>query len=278
MSVHFPTEVPVTSAAVADKPGARLPNRDLPTPLWSQVSDDLRRRISAGEFPEAFPGEIALTEQYEVSRHTIREALRVLRGEGLVRSERGRVSTVESAGYTQNLGSLYSLFRSLEEQGVAQRSEILRQGRTVNPTVSAALGLPPDSELVVIERVRIADNSPLAVDTAWLPLTYAQSLLNADLRTTGLYAVLANSANIVVDSGQERVTAMVPPAHIAKLLGMGSAGAVHYIERIAYADDIPMEWRETYIRGDRFSLEVEWSRTSSTLTSAPTTSSIKETS
>lgn len=262
---------------MAVTPGPRMPNRDLPTPLWNQVSDDLRRRINSGEFPEAFPGEFALTEQYEVSRHTIREALRVLRGEGLVRSERGRVSTVEAAGFTQNMGSLYSLFRSLEDQGVTQRSEVLRQSRTVNATVSAALGLPRDSELVVIERVRIADDSPLAVDTAWLPLSYAQSLLEADLRTTGLYEVLANSANVVVDSGQERVTAMIPPAHVAKHLGMGSAGAVHYIERIAYADDIPMEWRETYIRGDRFSLEVEWSRTSSTLTSAPTTTSVKET-
>lgn len=266
----------MTRLAVADTPGPRMPDRELPTPLWNQVSDDLRRRINRGEFPEAFPGEISLTEQYEVSRHTIREALRVLRGEGLVRSERGRVSTVDSATYTQNMGSLYSLFRSLEDQGVAQRSEVLRQSRTVNSTVSTALGLPQDSELVVIERVRFADNSPLAVDTAWLPLSYAQALLDADLRATAIYDVLATSSGVVVDSGQERVTAMIPPSHVAKLLGMGSTGAVHYIERIAYADDIPMEWRETYIRGDRFSLEVEWSRTSSTLTSTPTNTSTKE--
>lgn len=264
--------------AVADTPGPRMPDRALPTPLWHQVSDDLRRRINRGEFPEAFPGEFALTEQYEVSRHTIREALRVLRSEGLVRSERGRVSTVESAGYTQNMGSLYSLFRSLEDQGVVQRSEVLRQSRTVNSTVSTALGLPKDSELVVIERVRIADDSPLAVDTAWLPLTYARALLDADLRATAIYDVLATSSGVVVDSGHECVTAMIPPAYVAKHLGMGSIGAVHYIERIAYADDIPIEWRETYIRGDRFSLEVEWSRTSSTLTSTPTTPLTEETS
>jgi GntR family transcriptional regulator len=250
-----------------------MPDRELPTPLWNQVSEDLRRRISAGEFPEAFPGEISLTEQYEVSRHTIREALRVLRAEGLVRSERGRISTVETTTYTQSLGSLYSLFRTLDEQGTPQHSIVRRQSTTINRTVATALGQDPDAELVVIERVRCADGTPLALDTAWLPCVFAGPLLNADLASQGLYASLTETCGVTVDSGEEQVTAITPPTHVAKLLEMPKGGAVHYIERIAYADDIPMEWRETYIRGDRFSLQVEWSRTSSSLAgSTPITS------
>ncbi len=72
-----------------------LPDRSSPLPLWAQVSADIRRRVADGAFEEGFPGEIALTEQYEVSRHTVREALRVLRDEGLLRSERGRGTTIE---------------------------------------------------------------------------------------------------------------------------------------------------------------------------------------
>ena len=75
--------------------GPVLPDRSSPLPLWAQVSADIRRRVAEGAFEEGFPGEIALTEQYEVSRHTVREALRVLRDEGLLRSERGRGTTIE---------------------------------------------------------------------------------------------------------------------------------------------------------------------------------------
>ena len=64
------------SAARASLVGPVLPDRSNPLPLWAQVCGDLRRRIEFGEFAAGFPGELSLTEEYEVSRHTIREALR----------------------------------------------------------------------------------------------------------------------------------------------------------------------------------------------------------
>lgn len=162
-----------------------LPDRSSPLPLWAQVSADIRRRVAEGAFEEGFPGEIALTEQYEVSRHTVREALRVLRDEGLLRSERGRGTTIEEGSYSQNLGTLYSLFRTIEDQGTQQRSDVRRLGTTVNPSVASNLQIAPNDDLVVLERVRYAGDEPLAVDTAWLPKAVAAPLLDVDF-TTGV--------------------------------------------------------------------------------------------
>ena len=234
------------------------PDRSSPLPLWAQVSADIRHRISEGAFADGFPGEIALTEQYEVSRHTIREALRVLRSEGLLRSERGRGTTVEQDSYSQNLGTLYSLFRTIEGQGTAQRSDVRRLSTTVNPSVAAQLQLAPTDELVVLERLRFAGNEPLAVDTAWLPKNLAAPLLNADFTTGGLYDALASLCSIRPDAGHEQVAAQTAPSHIAELLHLPDQVAVLYIERTAMANSTPVEWRETYIRGDRFSFEAEW--------------------
>ena len=69
---------------------ARPLDRGSPTPLWAQLRADLRRRLAAGAFGEAFPGELALVADYEVSRHTVRSALRELRADGIVVAERGR--------------------------------------------------------------------------------------------------------------------------------------------------------------------------------------------
>lgn len=245
--------------------GATLPDRSSPLPLWAQVYDDLRRRIDAEEFPDTFPGEIALTEQYEVSRHTIREALRVLRDEGIVRSERGRASTVETATFSQNLGTLYSLFRTIDDRGVRQHSVVKRQTVTTNTSVAEKLGLRSNAKLVVIERVRVADGEPLAHDTAWLPWKLAQKLLKSDVAQQGLYDALATDCGIVVDSGRESISASLAPAHIARLLRLPAGVAVHYIERLAFAGAEPVEWRETYIRGDRFALEAQWDRQDSTV-------------
>jgi GntR family transcriptional regulator len=236
-----------------------VPDRSRPLPLWAQVCDDLRRRIAAGEFESGFPGELSLVDQYEVSRHTIREALRVLRGEGLVRSERGRSSRVEPT-VAQNLGSLYSLFHTLTEQGFTQRSVVRRQAVTSNATVAQRLSVQPDADLVVIERLRFADDTALALDTAWLPASLALPLIDVDFTHQGLYETLAKVCAIHVDSGREHIAAVPSPAHIAALLGLSPHSPTYHIERLTCAGDRAVEWRETFIRGDRFNLEVDWSR------------------
>ena len=249
--------------------GAVLPDRSSPLPLWAQVSGDIRRRVADGEFTEGFPGEIALTEQYAVSRHTVREALRVLRDEGLLKSERGRGTTIDDGSYSQNLGTLYSLFRTIEDQGVPQRSEVRRLATTVNPSVAANLQIAPSADLVVLERVRFAGGEPLAIDTAWLPKDVAAPLLDADFTSGGLYDALATTCGVRPNAGHEQVAAQTAPSHIAELLKLPEHVAVLYIERTAMANERPIEWRETYIRGDRFSFEAEWRPGVSTIT--PTT-------
>ena len=65
--------------------------------LWKQLQQDLVRRLRAGEFDDLFPGELALVEDYAVSRHTVRQALSKLRADGLIVAERGRQPRVATA-------------------------------------------------------------------------------------------------------------------------------------------------------------------------------------
>ncbi|MHB1536874.1 MAG: GntR family transcriptional regulator, partial [Acidimicrobiales bacterium] len=94
------------------------------SPLWEQVLEDLRRRLAAGEFADRFPRDVELVSHYEVSRHTAREAVRRLQGEGLVDRRRGRGSFVVGHRIEQPVGTLYSLFRSIEANGIVQESVV----------------------------------------------------------------------------------------------------------------------------------------------------------
>ena len=243
-------------------------DRSSPLPLWAQVCDDLRRRIRAHEFAETFPGEMTLTEEYEVSRHTIREALRVLRDEGILSSHRGRPTRVEAPRYRQSLGTLYSLFDTMQAQGIEQLNRILRLGRTRNATIAEQLGVPANTEFVVLERLRCAAHEPLAHDVSWLPADLAEPLLASDFTTTGLYAELSRVCGVSIDSGRERITTMLPPRHIAAQLSMPPTMPVFRLERRATAQGRPAEWRETHVRGDHFSLETDWTPTSHVLTAS----------
>ncbi|MEU9122887.1 GntR family transcriptional regulator [Streptomyces sp. NPDC048506] len=244
-------------------------DRRSPLPLWAQLLNDLRRRMEAGAFTEEFPAEHRLTGEYEVSRHTVREALRQLRADGLVIAERGRASRLDTRRIQQPLGSLYSLFRELEGQGLEQRSEVLRLERTADATVAGHLGLVPDAPLVVLERLRLADGEALAHDTAYLPVEIAEPLLETDFGHTSLYGELARRCGVKVTGGRERIQPFLPDIRQAWLLGLADREAAFAIERLGRAGERPVEWRETVVRGDRFTFVAEWSDDSPAVALAP---------
>ncbi len=240
-------------------PAAAL-NRSDADPLWAQLESDLRRRIDAGEFDDGlFPGDMELTESYGVSRHTVREAIKHLNKTGLLKRERGRGTVINRAEFEQSLGTLYSLFQSVESAGVEQTSEVLELRVDVNPEAAGHLGLEEDTELVLLARLRLAAEIPLAVDRAWLPTSIGLPLLDVDWSHTALYDELQKSGCGAPKQGWERLTPVVPSAADRKLLGLKKSDAVFSLERLGICEGQPIEWRTTLIRGDRYRFVTDWS-------------------
>ena len=231
-----------------------------PLPLWAQLRADLRRRLAAGAFGEEFPVELALVAEYEVSRHTVRAALRELRADGVVVAERGRRPRLAGpTAITQPLGALYSLFASVESAGQRQTSVVRVLDTRADAVVAGRLGLAADTPLFCLERLRLAGDEPLALDTVWLPADIAAPLLTADFTHTALYDELAARAGVRLTGGQEHIRAVVPTPAQRRLLQIPAATGALAIDRLGYADGRPVEWRQTIIRGDRFSLLAEFS-------------------
>ena len=233
-------------------------DRRSPVPLWSQLAGELRRQVESGELGAAFPTDVALMARFGVSRQTVREAVRHLVLDGLVERQRGRGSRVRPAEFEQPLGSLYSLFRTIEAQGAHQTSEVLALDERTDTAVAAQLGLAADETMVYLERVRLAGGAPLAVDQAWMPATVARPLLDADFRHTALYDELATRCGVAPDGGREQVRPVLPSAHERTVLRLPRDEAVFLVERRTWAGGRPLEVRRTVLRGDRFALVGEW--------------------
>jgi GntR family transcriptional regulator len=235
-------------------------DRQSPTPLWAQLHADLQRRLRAGAFQDAFPGELALVAEYRVSRQTVRAALRELRAEGVVTAERGRRPRLaEPAVITQPLGALYSLFASVEAAGLRQTSIVRARDLLADGVIADRLGLEASTPLFRLERLRLADGEPLALDTVWLPADLGAPLLDADLTHTSLYDELAARTGIRLEGGREHISAVVPTRAEQRHLQIPPATGALAIRRLGYAAGRPTEWRHTLIRGDRFSLLAEFS-------------------
>ncbi|HUZ19253.1 MAG TPA: GntR family transcriptional regulator [Acidimicrobiales bacterium] len=235
-------------------------DRSSPLPLWAQLEQRLTRRVAAGDFADGFPAELELQREYGVSRQTVREALRKLRADGVVLAERGRRSRIAKApDIEQSLGTLYSLFRSVEATGHTQRSIVRVADERRDESVTGRLGLEPATPLVHLERLRLVDDEPLALDRVWMPAALARPLLGADFTRTALYDELDRRCGVRVHGGHERILAVVPTPAQRRVMRIDAGTGAFAIERLGYWHEQAVEWRETLVRGDRFFLSAAWS-------------------
>jgi len=239
-------------------PFTRL-NRRSGEPLWVQILADLEARLDAGEFEERFPSDVELTSRYNVSRQTVREAVRRLQQEGRLERSRGRGTFVRPRSLEQTLGTIYSLYRSAEEQGFVQESVVRFLEERTDPTAAAALGCEADEPLVYLERLRLIDGSPVVLDCSWLPKRIAAPVFEADFHRTALYIELETRCGIKPDSGWEHVAPVMPTAAQRELLGIRPRVPAYGIERLACQGDVRVEWRHGVIRADRFAFVTRWS-------------------
>ncbi|HET9732467.1 MAG TPA: GntR family transcriptional regulator [Acidimicrobiales bacterium] len=233
-------------------------DRHSPVPLWAQIFDDLRRRLSDGEFDEKFPSDVDLVARYGVSRQTVREAVKHLQNEGVLERARGRGSFVRQKPLEARLGTLYSLYRAAEEQGYTQDSDVRFLEERIDAEAAGMLGCGANEPLVYLERLRLVNAKPVVVDCSWLPKRLAGPVLQADFRHTALYRELEQRCGLRPDSGWERLRPVMPTPEQKRLLGLGRATPVFSFERLACQGGLAVEWRHGVIRADRFQFVARW--------------------
>lgn len=149
-------------------------------PKYHRVADTLRREIQDGQLPpgERLPAETALAERFRVSLPTVRQALSVLRAEGLIESihgvgtfvrEQRRLQRRSRGRYGRARGDRKLLTHQL-------RHEIVFAGRAEAPAhIAEVMGVTPDTE-VVIRRRHLFDKEtgrPEEIGASYLPITVA---------------------------------------------------------------------------------------------------------
>lgn len=244
-----------------DRDGTETPGKGSDRPhriLWRVIGDDLRRRMTRGEFDERFPTDRQLMDMYGASRHTVREAIRGLQEDGLIIRRRGKGSFRTPPAFALPLGTIYSLFRSIEDAGVIQTSVTMAQEKRHDPTAAEILGVTASTPLFYLQRTRLADGLPLAVDHVWLPLPLASPLLTTNFARTALYDELRARCGVVPEEGSEVSRPVNLDRTTALHLGLSPGDPAFQIDRRTFSGGRPLEWRTTIVRGDRYAFKVEW--------------------
>lgn len=223
-----------------------------------RLAGELREQILDGKFGDGRRlDEGELVARHEASRNTVREALELLRREGLVERKRGAGTTVRTPKYGHGLDRLSGLAEALAGYGTV-RNQVLSAERLPEApkSVSEQLGLAPASGVVRLERVRYVNDEPLSYDISYLPVDVGEPLLGEDLANNDVFGLVERTAGQPLGRAELTVHATNAEPDVAAKLALAPGAAVFSVERLTrLSDDRPVDSELLRIRADRFAFE-----------------------
>ncbi|MFF9040898.1 GntR family transcriptional regulator [Streptomyces sp. NPDC014892] len=226
-----------------------------------QLADLLRRQLLSGGYADGtLPHESTLATDYRATRNTVREALDLLRAEGLVERFPGVGTVVVARKYPHGLDRLMGLAETLREHGTVT-NEVRTMGPAPAPTpVADRLHVPPGTDVLYIERLRRLNGLPLSLDLTYIPLTLGPldlgtALLGADLENTDVFRLLEAITGSALGHAEITLEAVNADTHSAAVLEAPRGSAVLMLERLTHlADGRPVDLEFIRFRGDRISM------------------------
>jgi DNA-binding GntR family transcriptional regulator len=221
-------------STVAFSPASITVDRSSPVPLYYQVAQVLEQAVLAGELApgQRLDNEIALAESLGLSRPTMRRAIQYLVDRGLLVRKRGVGTQVVHRAVRRPV-ELTSLYDDLATEGRSPRTDVLRLEEVrASDTVAHVLGVAEGAPVLALERLRFADDEPLALLRNYLPHGIV-TLTEDGLRTAGLYQTM-RSAGVRLHLASQVVGARVATSGEAKLLTESRGAPLLTMRRTAY--------------------------------------------
>ena len=152
-------------------------------PLYIQIADDIRESINQGiyEKGEKLPSEAKFSAQFAVNRHTIRQAIGLLKLEGLLRVDRGRGMFVAEKTIRYPIGKRVRYNQALKSQGRLGKYDFIRESEVpADTSVAKNLEIDQGEPVALIERLGFADSEPIIVATSYFPLKLFPNFLSPE--------------------------------------------------------------------------------------------------
>ncbi|MQA25607.1 MAG: UTRA domain-containing protein [Micromonosporaceae bacterium] len=236
----------------------RIPlDRASPVPLYFQVAQHLEQAIESGDLPAGsrLENEIALADQLGLSRPTMRRAIQHLVDRGLVVRKRGVGTQVVHTKVRRPL-ELTSLYDDLAKTGRKPSTEVLSfEVEAATGPVAHALGLAEGADVYAIERLRHADDEPLALLHNYLPVQLL-ALTREDLAEYGLYDILRR-AGITLKMASQTIGARSARSAEARALDEPRGAPLLTMSRTVYDDHgRAVEYGDHVYRASLYSFEL----------------------
>ena len=233
---------------------------DGPRPKHAQLTDALTELVTRDLAPDAaIPSERDLMTTYDVSRATVRKSIETLVVSGLLHRIQGKGTFVARPRLESRL-HLASFSQDMRRRGLTPSTVLLGvEAETPPAEVATALGLGADDLAWRLDRVRLADGQPIALENGWYPQRPLPDLDRQDL-SGSLYQVFERTYGFGIDAAEQTLWGESAEGTVAHRLDAPVHTPLLVFRRISRAGSLPLEYVVSRYRGDRYQVHMSLGR------------------
>lgn len=242
----------------------------LPLPKYHRIYLVLREQLAEGRFDAGLPGEMALMKQFAVARVTVRRALQLLAGEGLITRQPGRGThpverdLAHGARGSRPVSGLAGLLENIVDVSLDTTVKVVSVDTVAaSQGVAAALGLAPGDPVQKAVRVRSTREGPLSHITTYIPADVARRFGRRELARKPILLLL-EEAGVKVGRAEQSISARLADAEVADRLQVAVGSALLAVRRVIFdQQERPVQWLHGLYRPDRYEYQMQLSRVGS---------------
>lgn len=226
----------------------------MPSPKYLEIQNLLLQRIKNGDYQEGqlIPKEVDLAEQLNVSRPTVRHAIRNLVQAGYLERRKKRGTIVTQTKIKQQFTHVIESYNTeIQNNGLVAKTQVLNfSTEKASDEVAEALTIKPNTEVYKLVRLRSADNKPVVFVVTYLPIAQLSDLQKIDFTHHSLYSELAK-AGLEITHVSRKIEVHPATEEEAQLLETDIKVPIFYFHTIGFTKDHrALEYSIASYRGD----------------------------
>ncbi len=229
-------------------------------PLYFQLKEQIKQNILKGEYKEGdlIPSERELSNNYELTSTTIRRALNDLVQENFLDRKAGKGTFVRRRKVKRDLRKVLGFTKNMTEMGLTPTTKVLSQ-KVVTPNAFARerLRLEKTAKVVRLERLRLADDVPMMLETRYIRTDMCPGIEKEEL-SSSLWRTFEDKYGRKPNRHSQGMTIATVSGQAASLLTLNDNSLVFMIKGVTYVQDHePIECEQSLYRSDKYELTFE---------------------
>ncbi len=235
-------------------------DKNSPVPLYFQLKQLIIQKLQQKLWKsgEQLPTEEHLQQEYDISRTTVRQALRELEVEGWITRHAGKGTFVTETKVREGTEPFNVSVAFFESFGIEMSWKVISaEWETVPFHIAERLGIQVGEKSFCLRRLRLANQEPIGFTVVYLASNWVDQVELTQAETGGTMNYLTGAD--LAHCEAERIVEALPASHEeAQILGIKYQDPVLVITRLVRdCDGQPMEHFRGVYRGDRFQYNIQ---------------------